>query len=85
MLNVTIEKYFEPDLFFFLMIFLNVFHQLHNTGPSVISKADMDILWPQSFSNGTLLYVMSYEVEGPIQCHTDGTINPLNLTVSVSE
>ncbi|XP_063061164.1 integrin alpha-V-like [Engraulis encrasicolus] len=59
-------------------------YMLHNTGPSVISKADMDILWPQSFSNGTLLYVMSYEVEGPIQCHTDGTINPLNLTAPVT-
>ncbi|KAL2096083.1 hypothetical protein ACEWY4_008231 [Coilia grayii] len=57
---------------------------LHNTGPSVISKAVVDIHWPHSFSNGTLLYITSYELEGPIQCHTDAVINPLNLTTPVT-
>lgn len=56
--------------------------QLHNNGPSVISKATMNIQWPQTFNNDTLLYITSYDPDGPIQCHTSTPVNPLNLKVS---
>uniref|UniRef100_A0A8C3ZPF4 Integrin alpha-2 domain-containing protein n=1 Tax=Denticeps clupeoides TaxID=299321 RepID=A0A8C3ZPF4_9TELE len=57
-------------------------YQLVNIGPSTISKAVMEVQWPYSFTNGSLLYITRFQTDGPIQCRTDAVINPLNLTVS---
>lgn len=56
--------------------------QLLNSGPSTISKAALQVDWPYLFKNGSLLYITSYETEGPINCTTDIEINPLNISVS---
>ncbi|XP_031429193.1 integrin alpha-V-like isoform X2 [Clupea harengus] len=55
-------------------------YELRNNGPSVISKAVIDIHWPSSFSNGSLLYITAFDHEGNIQCRANTQINPLNLT-----
>lgn len=55
--------------------------QLLNNGPSTFSKAELQVDWPYQFSNGSLLYITSYETEGPINCTTDLEINPLKVTV----
>uniref|UniRef100_A0A7N5ZQM9 Integrin alpha-2 domain-containing protein n=1 Tax=Anabas testudineus TaxID=64144 RepID=A0A7N5ZQM9_ANATE len=53
-------------------------YELLNSGPSTISKAALQVDWPYHFKNGSLLYITSYETEGPINCTTDIEINPLN-------
>ncbi|TKS66750.1 Integrin alpha-V [Collichthys lucidus] len=55
--------------------------QLLNSGPSTFSKASLEVKWPYQFKNGSLLYITSYETEGPINCTTDTEINPLNISV----
>lgn len=37
--------------------------------------------WPYQFRNGSLLYITSYETEGPINCTADVEINPLRVSV----
>uniref|UniRef100_A0A3B4YT61 Integrin, alpha V n=1 Tax=Seriola lalandi dorsalis TaxID=1841481 RepID=A0A3B4YT61_SERLL len=49
-------------------------------GPSTISKAALTVDWPYQFRNGSLLYITSYDTEGPINCTTDTLLNPLNVT-----
>uniref|UniRef100_A0A7N6FFC6 Integrin, alpha V n=1 Tax=Anabas testudineus TaxID=64144 RepID=A0A7N6FFC6_ANATE len=56
-------------------------YELLNSGPSTISKAALQVDWPYHFKNGSLLYITSYETEGPINCTTDIEINPLNVSV----
>uniref|UniRef100_A0A8C4D011 Integrin alpha-2 domain-containing protein n=1 Tax=Denticeps clupeoides TaxID=299321 RepID=A0A8C4D011_9TELE len=58
-------------------------YQLVNIGPSTISKAVMEVQWPYSFTNGSLLYITRFQTDGPIQCRTDAVINPLNLTAAI--
>ncbi|XP_062408702.1 integrin alpha-V-like [Sardina pilchardus] len=58
-------------------------YALRNNGPSVISKATLDVQWPYRFDNDSLLYITAFEHEGPIQCRTDITVNSLNLTSPV--
>eukprot|EP00064_Thunnus_orientalis_P005315 superscaffoldBa00000514_g5329 len=53
---------------------------LLNSGPSTFSKAALEVEWPYQFKNGSLLYITSYETEGPINCTTDMEINPLNVS-----
>uniref|UniRef100_A0AAQ6AGW2 Integrin alpha-2 domain-containing protein n=1 Tax=Amphiprion ocellaris TaxID=80972 RepID=A0AAQ6AGW2_AMPOC len=53
-------------------------YELLNSGPSTFSKASLEVEWPYQFKNGSLLYITSYETEGPINCTTEVQINPLN-------
>ncbi|XP_076603757.1 integrin alpha-V isoform X2 [Chaetodon auriga] len=55
-------------------------YELLNNGPSTFSKAALEVQWPYQFKNGSLLYITSYETEGPINCTTDMEINPLNVS-----
>ncbi|KAM9342947.1 integrin alpha-V [Pholidichthys leucotaenia] len=54
--------------------------ELQNDGPSAFSKASLVVEWPHHFKNGSLLYITSYDTEGPISCTTDMEINPLNVS-----
>ncbi|XP_008303005.1 integrin alpha-V [Stegastes partitus] len=55
-------------------------YELVNSGPSTFSKASLDVEWPYQYKNGSLLYITSYETEGPINCTTEVQINPLNVS-----
>uniref|UniRef100_A0A3B3SBJ2 Integrin, alpha V n=1 Tax=Paramormyrops kingsleyae TaxID=1676925 RepID=A0A3B3SBJ2_9TELE len=57
-------------------------YELRNKGPSDISKAMLDVEWPYRFNNGSLLYIMKYDMDGPMNCSTEMQINPLNVTSS---
>ncbi|TWW80245.1 Integrin alpha-V [Takifugu flavidus] len=59
-------------------------YELLNNGPSTFSKAALEVEWPHQFRNGSLLYITSYETEGPINCTTDVEINPLRVSVGSS-
>ncbi|XP_070770162.1 integrin alpha-V isoform X2 [Enoplosus armatus] len=59
-------------------------YELLNSGPSTFSKAALVVEWPYQFKNGSLLYITSYETEGPINCTTDMEINPLNVSNPLS-
>ncbi|XP_030284875.1 integrin alpha-V [Sparus aurata] len=59
-------------------------YELLNNGPSTFSKASLEVEWPYQFKNGSLLYITSYETEGPINCTTDMEINPLNVSNPLS-
>uniref|UniRef100_A0A3Q3MB52 Integrin, alpha V n=1 Tax=Mastacembelus armatus TaxID=205130 RepID=A0A3Q3MB52_9TELE len=59
-------------------------YELLNSGPSTISKASLEVQWPYHYKNGSLLYITSYETEGPINCTTDIEINPLNVSNPLS-
>uniref|UniRef100_A0AAX7VSU5 Integrin, alpha V n=1 Tax=Astatotilapia calliptera TaxID=8154 RepID=A0AAX7VSU5_ASTCA len=56
-------------------------YELLNNGPSTFSKAALEVKWPYQFRNSSLLYITSYDTEGPINCTTDIQINPLNVSV----
>uniref|UniRef100_A0A3Q3GJ32 Integrin, alpha V n=1 Tax=Labrus bergylta TaxID=56723 RepID=A0A3Q3GJ32_9LABR len=57
-------------------------YELLNSGPSTFSKASLEVELPYHYKNDSLLYVVSFETEGPINCTTDIELNPLNLSVS---
>ncbi|CAL8241042.1 unnamed protein product [Merluccius merluccius] len=57
-------------------------YELHNSGPSTFSKAMLVVDWPYRYGNGSLLYITSFETDGPINCTTDVEINPFNNPVS---
>ncbi|KAG7283077.1 hypothetical protein CRUP_012970 [Coryphaenoides rupestris] len=59
-------------------------YELHNSGPSTFSKAMLVVDWPYRYGNGSLLYITSYETDGPINCTTDVEINPFNVSNPVS-
>uniref|UniRef100_A0A667XHC1 Integrin, alpha V n=1 Tax=Myripristis murdjan TaxID=586833 RepID=A0A667XHC1_9TELE len=56
-------------------------YELHNGGPSTFSKAVLNVNWPYGLQNGSLLYIIMLDTEGPINCTTDMEINPLNISV----
>uniref|UniRef100_A0AAQ4PHW1 Integrin, alpha V n=1 Tax=Gasterosteus aculeatus aculeatus TaxID=481459 RepID=A0AAQ4PHW1_GASAC len=56
-------------------------YELLNSGPSTISKAALEVEWPYRYTNGSLLYITSYQTDGPMNCTTDVEINALNLSV----
>uniref|UniRef100_A0A8C9WAV9 Integrin, alpha V n=1 Tax=Scleropages formosus TaxID=113540 RepID=A0A8C9WAV9_SCLFO len=56
-------------------------YELRNNGPSTISKAVLDITCPYKLNGGAVLYITSYEADGPMNCSTDMEINPLNVSV----
>nr|XP_023657490.1 integrin alpha-V isoform X1 [Paramormyrops kingsleyae] len=55
-------------------------YELRNNGPSTISKAMVDIQCPYRLGGSPLLYITSYEVDGPMNCSTSIQINPLNVS-----
>lgn len=55
-------------------------YELLNSGPSTFSKASLEVDWPHHYRNGSLLYITSFDTEGPINCTTDTEINPLNVS-----
>ncbi|XP_035507134.2 integrin alpha-V [Scophthalmus maximus] len=59
-------------------------YELLNSGPSTVSKASLEVLWPYEYKNSSLLYIMSYETDGPINCTTVIEINPLNLSIPLT-
>ncbi|XP_013875215.1 integrin alpha-V [Austrofundulus limnaeus] len=59
-------------------------YELLNNGPSTFSKASLKVSWPYRFKNGSLLYITSFDTEGPINCTTDMEINPLNVSNPVT-
>uniref|UniRef100_A0A3Q4HQH8 Integrin, alpha V n=1 Tax=Neolamprologus brichardi TaxID=32507 RepID=A0A3Q4HQH8_NEOBR len=59
-------------------------YELLNNGPSTFSKAALEVKWPYQFRNSSLLSIISYDTEGPINCTSDTQINPLNVSNPVS-
>ncbi|XP_044161560.1 integrin alpha-V [Bufo gargarizans] len=59
--------------------------ELRNNGPSTFSKAILNVQWPYKYQSKTLLYIMKYEIDGPMNCTSDVVINNLNLTPSSSQ
>ncbi|KAJ0005839.1 hypothetical protein NQD34_015733 [Periophthalmus magnuspinnatus] len=59
-------------------------YELLNSGPSTFSKASLEVEVPYRFRNGSVLYVTSFDTEGPIHCTTDTEINPLNVSNPLS-
>uniref|UniRef100_A0A3P8TU30 Integrin, alpha V n=1 Tax=Amphiprion percula TaxID=161767 RepID=A0A3P8TU30_AMPPE len=49
-------------------------------GPQIVHVYELLNSGPSTF-NGSLLYITSYETEGPINCTTEVQINPLNVSV----
>ncbi|XP_073496143.1 integrin alpha-V [Phyllobates terribilis] len=58
--------------------------ELRNNGPSTFSKAILNIQWPYKYQSKTLLYIIQYEIDGPMNCTSDVVINPLALKPSSS-
>uniref|UniRef100_A0A803VVP1 Integrin subunit alpha V n=1 Tax=Ficedula albicollis TaxID=59894 RepID=A0A803VVP1_FICAL len=54
-------------------------YELRNNGPSAFSKVMMTLQWPYKYKNNTLLYIMQYEIDGPMNCTSDMEINPLKI------
>lgn len=59
--------------------------ELRNNGPSAFSKAMLTIQWPYKYKNNDLLYIVKYEIDGPMHCASDVLINPLDLKLSTSQ
>ncbi|NP_001081685.1 integrin subunit alpha V L homeolog precursor [Xenopus laevis] len=59
--------------------------ELRNNGPSGFSKAILNLQWPYRYNNDTLLYIVKYETDGPMDCTSDVEINPLNVKISTSQ
>uniref|UniRef100_A0A452J0E2 Uncharacterized protein n=1 Tax=Gopherus agassizii TaxID=38772 RepID=A0A452J0E2_9SAUR len=57
-------------------------YELRNNGPSAFSKVMLNLQWPYKYNNNTLLYIMQYEIDGPMNCTSDMEINPLNIKVN---
>lgn len=70
---------FNPPLSPFL---LSLCLQLHNSGPSSIQEAELQVGWPSRFRDENLLYAMEIQSEGPISCRTNTSLNPLDLEVT---
>uniref|UniRef100_A0A8C0JEL3 Integrin subunit alpha V n=1 Tax=Chelonoidis abingdonii TaxID=106734 RepID=A0A8C0JEL3_CHEAB len=58
-------------------------YELRNNGPSAFSKVMLNLQWPYKYNNNTLLYIMQYEIDGPMNCTSDMEINPLKIKISV--
>lgn len=41
----------------------------------------LNLQWPYKYNNATLLYLVKYEIEGPMNCTSDMEINPLKIKV----
>ncbi|XP_023617888.1 integrin alpha-V [Myotis lucifugus] len=60
-------------------------YEVRTYGPSSFSKAMLTLQWPHKYHNSTLLYILQYEVDGPMNCTADTEINPLRIKVSSSQ
>lgn len=60
-------------------------YELRNNGPSAFSKVMMTLQWPYKYKNNTLLYIVQYEIDGPMNCTSDMEINPLKIKISASK
>uniref|UniRef100_A0A8C4MVU3 Integrin subunit alpha V n=1 Tax=Equus asinus asinus TaxID=83772 RepID=A0A8C4MVU3_EQUAS len=56
-------------------------YELRNNGPSSFSKAMLNLQWPYKYNNNTLLYILQYDIDGPMNCTSDMEINPLRIKV----
>ncbi|CAH6788448.1 Itgav [Phodopus roborovskii] len=54
-------------------------YELRNNGPSSFSKAILNLQWPYKYNNNTLLYILHYDIDGPMNCTSDTEINPLRI------
>ncbi|XP_054826794.1 integrin alpha-V [Eublepharis macularius] len=59
-------------------------YELRNNGPSAFSKVMLNLQWPYKYNNNTLLYIVQYEIEGPMNCTSDMEINPLKIKMSAT-
>ncbi|KAF7669449.1 hypothetical protein LDENG_00186080 [Lucifuga dentata] len=57
-------------------------YELHNSGPSSIREAELQIGWPSHFRDENLLYAMEIQTDGPISCRANSSLNPLGLQIS---
>ncbi|XP_053289257.1 integrin alpha-8 [Pleuronectes platessa] len=57
-------------------------YELHNSGPSSIQEAELQVGWPSRFREENLLYAMEIQTDGPISCRTNTSLNPLGLQIS---
>ncbi|KAI4891822.1 hypothetical protein NFI96_022465 [Prochilodus magdalenae] len=57
-------------------------YELHNKGPSSLSGTVLEVGWPSRHREEHLLYAMQVITDGPIHCHVNGTLNPLELKTS---
>ncbi|XP_019729162.1 integrin alpha-8 [Hippocampus comes] len=57
-------------------------YELHNSGPSSIREAEVEVGWPSRFRDENLLYAMEIRTDGPISCRTNSSLNPLGLQIS---
>ncbi|TMS11086.1 Integrin alpha-8 [Larimichthys crocea] len=57
-------------------------YELHNSGPSSIQEAELQVGWPSRFRDENLLYAMEIQTDGPISCKTNASLNPLSLQIS---
>ncbi|XP_008587652.1 PREDICTED: integrin alpha-V, partial [Galeopterus variegatus] len=60
-------------------------YELRNNGPSSFSKAMLNLQWPYKYNNDTLLYILHYDIDGPMNCTSDMEINPLRIKISSLE
>uniref|UniRef100_A0A8C5EH89 Integrin alpha-2 domain-containing protein n=1 Tax=Gouania willdenowi TaxID=441366 RepID=A0A8C5EH89_GOUWI len=57
-------------------------YELHNSGPSSIQEAELQVGWPARFRDENLLYAMEIRTDGPISCRTNTSLNPMGLQIS---
>lgn len=57
-------------------------YEIHNNGPSSLSRSLLEVGWPARFRDEHLLYALQILTEGPIICDTNNTLNPLKLETS---
>uniref|UniRef100_A0A8B9KE28 Integrin, alpha 8 n=1 Tax=Astyanax mexicanus TaxID=7994 RepID=A0A8B9KE28_ASTMX len=57
-------------------------YELHNKGPSSLSGTVLEVGWPSRHREEHLLYAMQIITDGPIRCHANGTLNPMELETS---
>ncbi|XP_032375332.1 integrin alpha-8 [Etheostoma spectabile] len=56
-------------------------YEIHNSGPSSIREAELQVGWPSRFRDENLLYAMEIQTDGPISCRTNTSLNPLGLQI----
>ncbi|XP_030641281.1 integrin alpha-8 [Chanos chanos] len=57
-------------------------YELHNNGPSSVSSTVLEVGWPSRFHDENLLYALEVLTDGPVHCHVNGSLNPLDLEIS---
>uniref|UniRef100_A0A9J8C2K4 Integrin subunit alpha 8 n=1 Tax=Cyprinus carpio carpio TaxID=630221 RepID=A0A9J8C2K4_CYPCA len=57
-------------------------YELHNKGPSAISRTVLKVGWPSWYREEHLLYALQIITDGPVHCSVNGSLNPLKLEVA---